>query len=552
MKFRFNSKWVAGILAGLLLPLPVQTAWAADPADADTNTPAASTSKATDDSSNAVAAASNIPSSGASVTGVERESLVSIGKSVELKAGDSAQVVVVIGGSAVINGKVRENVTVVGGNLEINGEVGQEVVTVMGNIKVGPQATLHRQAVVVGGKVDVAPGATVEGKPIEVDITGLGIHQPEWIKSWFLNCFLMFRPLAPQVGWLWIFTGIVFLFYLLIAAVFTRPVEACVYELNRRPATTFLLGLLTKMLLPLIFVILAITVIGIIVIPFIAAALFLGAIVGKVALCEWLGLKLGRQFGSGTWAKPVVAFIVGWLVITLLYMVPILGLVTFLVVSIWGLGSAVAAAFGGFKREQPEKPAAPLSRPPAPEPAMAYAAASAPTASAAFAPAGASPEVQNRSASAAVAEAAPAPTSLPGSPPVMPEVLSYPRSGFWERMGAGFLDFVLVVIVSALAGLMHYFPAFFIVALAYFAGMWAWKGTTIGGIVLGLKVVRVDGEPVTFAIALVRALAGAFSIVVLFLGMFWIGWDAEKQGWHDKIAGTVVLHLPRGTPLLCL
>ncbi len=114
------------------------------------------------------------------------------------------------------------------------------------------------------------------------------------------------------------------------------------------------------------------------------------------------------------------------------------------------------------------------------------------------------------------------------------------------------MDFVLVVIVSGLAGLMHYFPAFLIAALAYFTGMWAWRGTTVGGIVLGLKVVRVDGQPVTFAVALVRALAGAFSIVVLFLGMFWIGWDSEKQGWHDKIAGTVVLHLPRGTPLLCL
>ena len=82
--------------------------------------------------------------------------------------------------------------------------------------------------------------------------------------------------------------------------------------------------------------------------------------------------------------------------------------------------------------------------------------------------------------------------------------------------------------------------------------MWAWKGSTIGGIVLGLKVVRMDGQPITFAVALVRALAAAFSILVLFLGFLWIAWDAERQGWHDKIAGTVVLKLPRGTPLVCL
>ena len=128
-------------------------------------------------------------------------------------------------------------------------------------------------------------------------------------------------------------------------------------------------------------------------------------------------------------------------------------------------------------------------------------------------------------------------------------MLCYPRAGFWERMAAGFLD---IVLVSLLARIVHLVPLGFLIALAYFTGMWAWKGNTIGGIVLGLKVVRMDGQPVTFAVALVRALAAAFSIVVLFLGFLWIAWDAERQGWHDKIAGTVVLKLPRGTPLVCL
>ena len=82
--------------------------------------------------------------------------------------------------------------------------------------------------------------------------------------------------------------------------------------------------------------------------------------------------------------------------------------------------------------------------------------------------------------------------------------------------------------------------------------MWTWKGTTVGGIVLGLKVVRMDGKPVTLAVGLVRALGGAFSIMVIFLGILWIAWDREKQGWHDKLAGTVVLKQPRGTPLVCL
>jgi uncharacterized RDD family membrane protein YckC len=56
----------------------------------------------------------------------------------------------------------------------------------------------------------------------------------------------------------------------------------------------------------------------------------------------------------------------------------------------------------------------------------------------------------------------------------------------------------------------------------------------------------------TFVVALVRSLAAAFSVIVLFLGFLWIAWDRDKQGWHDKIAGTIVVRLPRSMPLVCL
>jgi uncharacterized RDD family membrane protein YckC len=54
----------------------------------------------------------------------------------------------------------------------------------------------------------------------------------------------------------------------------------------------------------------------------------------------------------------------------------------------------------------------------------------------------------------------------------------------------------------------------------------------------------------TWVVALVRALAALFGVCVMFLGFLWILWDSERQGWHDKIAGTVVVKLPRGTPLV--
>jgi len=118
-------------------------------------------------------------------------------------------------------------------------------------------------------------------------------------------------------------------------------------------------------------------------------------------------------------------------------------------------------------------------------------------------------------------------------------------------MAAAFLDWVIVGFLGGFVGSLTHRPGFFfLVVLIYFAGMWTWKATTVGGVVLGVKVVRQDGYPVTLLVSTVRALAGAFSIVIFFLGFLWILFDRERQGWHDKIAGTVVIKLPKGTPLV--
>jgi uncharacterized RDD family membrane protein YckC len=351
------------------------------------------------------------------------------------------------------------------------------------------------------------------------------------------------RPLALQVGWVWAVAGLFFVVYLFVAAVFDRPVQACVEELTRRPATTFLFGLLTKLLLPLVLLILTVTGVGLLVVPFLLAALFLCAIVGKVALIETLGSKLGRQFGVGALQKPLAAFLLGSVLITLLYLVWVVGLLTYLLLSVWGLGVAVAAAFGGLKRELPEKRVPPPDRGGG---RLAAAAAPVEAPGTSSAPVGADPQAQ----------AVPPSTATPPIPTV-PDVLAYPKASLWERLAAGFLDLVLVSILTGVAhkSLLAFFgapPVWLVVSLAYFAGMWTWKGTTVGGIVLGLKIVRLDGGPLTFVVALVRALAAAFSVIILFLGFLWIAWDADKQGWHDRIAGTVVLRLPRGTPLVCI
>jgi uncharacterized RDD family membrane protein YckC len=71
---------------------------------------------------------------------------------------------------------------------------------------------------------------------------------------------------------------------------------------------------------------------------------------------------------------------------------------------------------------------------------------------------------------------------------------------------------------------------------------WKYKSATPGKIILGMKIVdaKNGGQP-SMSQCAVRYLGYFVSSIPLFLGMIWVGLDARKQGWHDKLAGTVVI-----------
>jgi uncharacterized RDD family membrane protein YckC len=235
-----------------------------------------------------------------------------------------------------------------------------------------------------------------------------------------------------------------------------------------------------------------------------------------------------------------VAFLIGCAVVTVLYMVPILGFVLWGVLIVLGLGAALLALFAAFRRNGTGA-GSPTACPPGPAGGPANPVAPAE-------PAGSAPGMSG--ATVAAQGPAEAPPALAGPPPVAPgltalEYAAMPRVGFWLRFAASLLDLIL------LGWLLSHAHGFGVLLwLAYHIGMWAWRGTTIGGIVCGIKIVRVDGRPVDFGVAVVRALAGLFSGLALGLGFFWAGWTRERQSWHDKIAGTIIVKVPKGVSLI--
>ena len=65
-----------------------------------------------------------------------------------------------------------------------------------------------------------------------------------------------------------------------------------------------------------------------------------------------------------------------------------------------------------------------------------------------------------------------------------------------------------------------------------------------------LRVVRFDDRALDWETAIVRALGCFLSLAVAGLGFIWIAFDANNQAWHDKIAGTLVVRVAKGVPLV--
>ncbi len=109
----------------------------------------------------------------------------------------------------------------------------------------------------------------------------------------------------------------------------------------------------------------------------------------------------------------------------------------------------------------------------------------------------------------------------------------------------GVLGLVVFGIGGVATGIGAFSPVFLVMILAYpvlVTIMVANRGQSPGKIVVGIKIVRRDGKNLGFGLAILREWIGKFvSSLILYLGFIWILFDAKRQGWHDKLADTVVV-----------
>jgi len=458
--------------------------------------------------------------------GTSRGAVVSIiGKTtVNGTAGGEA---VAILGDVSVNGTVEREVVGVLGNISINGTVHGEVVSILGDVFLGPQAVVRGEIVTVGGKLHQDSSAVVEGGVQELNLFGDGAKF-EWLKVWMHRCLLYGRPLAfgEHLGWAWMIALSVFGLYVLLALLFPRAFEKCAETLEQRPGYSLLAVLLTVLITPILIVLLVATGVGILLVPFVVAGGFFGTLFGKAVMHAWLGRRITKYFGPGPMSHIAVATLIGGGVLLLLYTVPVLGFLLWKVFGMIGFGVVVYTLILTMRSER---------TPPRGTVALGAVANLPLTASAPTMLAGAT----------GFPEAAAMP-ALAQPPPTLP-LSALPRAGFWVRIAASGLDAILVGMIVGIAGLGDWFLLFF---TAYNLAFWAMKGTTVGGIVCNLKLIRLDDREIDWMVAIVRGLGAFLSLAVVGLGFIWVAFDPERQSWHDKIAGTVLVRMPKGRPLL--
>jgi uncharacterized RDD family membrane protein YckC len=430
-----------------------------------------------------------------------RQDVVRVGQGFTLGAGEEARDVVVIMGNARIDGRVRDLVVVMG-TVELGpaAVVDRNVTSVAGGVRVSEGAMVGREVVVVGGSLEAPPSFIPGRDHVVINPPFLG-SQMNAVLTYLTSGLLWGRVIVPSLAWVWAVVALFFVVYLAVNLLAAGPVTASTDLLEHKALTAFGTGLL----------------------PVLHFALLAAAIVGKVATFRWIGRRVWPEGSSP--AQATWTFVIGFAIVTVIYMIPVLGLAVFALLGVLGLGAASLAFVAAYRREQPPAPPAPVMPPPPLPPSGPLDQLGTAT----------TPPIP-----AMPMDAVPSPMTTTAY-----EVATLPRGAFRDRLAAFVLDLILVVLVVQVIWPFQGPRIFFLALLAYHIGFWAWKHTTVGGIICQLRIVRIDGVPMTPADAFIRGLSAIFSVVVLGLGFFWVLRDPERQSWHDKIAGTYVVKVPR-------
>lgn len=401
-------------------------------------------------------------------------SVVSFARDIKIAHNQWAKDVVCILGDATIEGKVSGICVVIGGSLELKGYA-QEVVVVFGKAYIFPGAKVEKLTVL--GDLMVDEDAEISTITHNVHIA----YFSSWLHEFLSKVLLQGRIWNPSLSWCYWVLLVLFIICGTLLWFFHSTAVQIADQILLKPFVTFISGILVLILIPIVSSILIITGIGILLLPLFGGGLLICFLIGFVGLCIAIGKKIVGN-GSGS----VLCFIIGALLCTIVFALPIVGLLIGALTKTIAIGAVALVLISKGHSYSPPKECK------------------------------SSPSVSHN---------------------ISNSQYTYKPAGFWIRLLASLIDMIIVVIIAKIS----WPPITLVLLILYHIIMWGWINTTIGGAIFKLRIIRVDGKSVDFATSTVRALAAILSCIPAFLGFFWVAWSPTRQSWHDMIAKTVIV-----------
>ena len=232
-------------------------------------------------------------------------------------------------------GKEADHIIAVGGQITVYGLVEKNVVALGGSVVLTSKAIVKGNVVSVGGVVTRGSGSEVLGDITEINMSAVSSSISSALRGEIEGWSLLLNIISLC------FFAIILIIALIMTLLVPRSLAIVVNSIESRSIKSFLWGCLATLLIVPFFMLLAISIVGIFLIPLAFTALLLAAIIGFIAVSSLIGNRIITKIFHGYKKSLIKETIVGISLLWIIGWIPYAGMVVKILAITWGLGGVV-------------------------------------------------------------------------------------------------------------------------------------------------------------------------------------------------------------------